>query len=205
MDAGDWLSIAALCTAGAMSPGPSLAVVLKNTIAGGRAQGAATGVGHGLGIGIYAFGTVAGLTALIESVPGLHRMIEILGVLYLLWMAMQSLRHAGRHHDEDDSTPTPRGFSEGFFLAFLNPKTAVFFLALLGSVVPTDAVMVERAGVAAMAMGIDIAWFVFVAVVVAGSGAVGSLRRHAATVDRVLGLLLIALAIGIVVRIVGGG
>jgi threonine/homoserine/homoserine lactone efflux protein len=38
-----------------MSPGPSLAVVLRNTMVGGRRQGVMTGIGHGIGFGVYAF------------------------------------------------------------------------------------------------------------------------------------------------------
>ncbi|MDP6233261.1 MAG: LysE family transporter, partial [Candidatus Poseidoniaceae archaeon] len=39
---------------GAISPGPSLAVVLRNTLAGGRRRGVACALGHGLGFGAYA-------------------------------------------------------------------------------------------------------------------------------------------------------
>ena len=42
-----WVALATVFCLGAMSPGPSLAVVLRNTLAGGRTQGVMTGVGHG--------------------------------------------------------------------------------------------------------------------------------------------------------------
>lgn len=64
----DWTSILALsfvCALGAMSPGPSLAIVLRNTISGGRLEGVMTGIGHGLGFGLYAFIAVTGLSALL--------------------------------------------------------------------------------------------------------------------------------------------
>ena len=50
-----WAALAVVFMLGAMSPGPSLAVILSNTISGGRRQGIATGLGHGIGFGIYAF------------------------------------------------------------------------------------------------------------------------------------------------------
>ena len=50
---------------GAISPGPSLAIVIRNTISGGRIQGVMTGLGHGLGLSIYAFIAVMGLSSLI--------------------------------------------------------------------------------------------------------------------------------------------
>ena len=54
MESAAWISIASICAVGAMSPGPSLAVVVRNTITGGRLQGVLTGIGHALGVGIYA-------------------------------------------------------------------------------------------------------------------------------------------------------
>ena len=39
---------------GAISPGPSVMVVIRNTIVGGRSQGVACAIGHGIGFGIYA-------------------------------------------------------------------------------------------------------------------------------------------------------
>ena len=60
MEPGAWLALSVVFVLGAMSPGPSLAVVLRNTMAGGRNQGVATGIGHGIGFGIYAFAAAAG-------------------------------------------------------------------------------------------------------------------------------------------------
>ena len=49
-----WIALATVFCLGAMSP-VSLAVVLRNTLTGGRRQGVMTGIGHGIGFGIYAF------------------------------------------------------------------------------------------------------------------------------------------------------
>lgn len=185
-----------MCATGAASPGPSLAVVVKNTVAGGRARGVMTGLGHGLGVGIYAFGAVAGVSAVVAGSPGLHRAIELAGAAYLAWLGLQSLRHAGAGHDALD-TGDREGFGEGFAVAFLNPKIAVFFLALLGSFLPADASLIERAGVATLASGIDAAWYCFAAVVLAASGAAEALTRHGEALDRVLGVLLLAVALGL--------
>ena len=48
-----WVALATVFVLGAMSPGPSRAVVLRNTMVGGRRQGVMTGIGHGIGFGIY--------------------------------------------------------------------------------------------------------------------------------------------------------
>jgi threonine/homoserine/homoserine lactone efflux protein len=195
-----WLQICAVCAMGAMSPGPSLAVVVRNTVAGGRPRGAATGLGHGVGVGIYAFGAVAGVSALVGSVPGLHRAIEIAGGLYLAWIGCQTLRNAGRASQDERGVAGRRGFTEGFLMALLNPKVAVFFLALLGSFLPPAATLAERTGVAGLAMVIDAGWYVFAAIVLAGTGAAAWLGRNGAWVDRGLGVLLLAVAAALLLR-----
>ena len=50
--------VAWICILGAMTPGPSLAMVLKHTINGGRNNGIAVGISHGLGVALYAVLTV---------------------------------------------------------------------------------------------------------------------------------------------------
>ena len=124
-----WWTIAGLCVSGAMSPGPSLAVVVKNTVEGGRARGIATGVGHGLGVGLYAFGAVAGVSAVLQSWPRVEQALTLIGGVYLVWLGIGALRSV-----RGDSAPGPPeqvsgGFREGFLTAFLNPKIALFFLA----------------------------------------------------------------------------
>jgi threonine/homoserine/homoserine lactone efflux protein len=190
LELSSWLSIAAVCATGAVSPGPSLAVVVRNTVLGGRLQGVLTGLGHGIGVGIYAFGAVAGVSALVASVPGLHRGLAALGGAYLIWMGVQAILHAGEAGHELGVSGR-KGFAEGFLVAFLNPKIAVFFLALLGSFLPPQADLEDRAGVAALAMGIDAAWYMFAAAVLATTGAAARLAAAGSWVDRGLGAVLV--------------
>lgn len=180
-----------MCFAGAASPGPSLAVVARNTIDGGRLQGVATAVGHGLGIGIYAFAAVAGVAAIVAASPGLHRGIEVAGALYLLWMAARTLLPSDEAQYEPRSR---RGFGDGFLIAFLNPKVAVFFLALLGAFLPADATWVERGGVASMAAGIDAGWYSICAIGLSRVTLDGGARR---AIDWGFALLLVAVAAGL--------
>ena len=67
MEPGAWVALATVFMLGAMSPGPSLAVVLRNTVSGGRSQGVATGIGHGIGFGLYAFVAAFGIAKALEA------------------------------------------------------------------------------------------------------------------------------------------
>ena len=76
MELTSWLALAAICVMGAISPGPSLALIIRNTVQGGQGHGVATALGHGLGVGIYALGTALGLSILITQTPLLFDVIR---------------------------------------------------------------------------------------------------------------------------------
>ena len=62
-----WLQFATVCVAGAMSPGPSLALIIRNSITINRFAGFMTAVGHGLGMGVYAVFAVTGLSIILTA------------------------------------------------------------------------------------------------------------------------------------------
>ena len=67
----------------------------------------------------------------------------------------------------------------------------MFFLALLGPIIPPDASQLEQLGVPCMAMVIDGSWYVLVAILLAKSGAADWLSRKGKSVDTLLSVLLI--------------
>ena len=192
MEPSAWLSIASICAVGAMSPGPSLAVVIRNTIAGGRLQGIHTGIGHALGVGLYALIAVFGMAVLLQKFPSAVRGIELLGGLYLIWLGMQAFQNAGKGNMSLQKEDGYQGFMDGFAISGLNPKIAVFFLALLGPLVPMEASHLERVGVAGLALVIDGSWYILVAIVLVKTGAADWLSRQGKWVDRILSVLLLS-------------
>jgi len=200
MELSAWISIASICAVGAMSPGPSLAVVIRNTVSGGRLQGVLTGVGHALGVGIYASAAVFGVAVLLGQYPAMVRGIELLGGGYLLWLGVQAFLHADKKKDGAAADSQHLGFVDGFAISGLNPKIAVFFLALLGPFIPPEASSAERLCVAAMAMLIDGSWYVTFAIGLTKTGAAGWLSRHGAWLDRILSVLLVGVGIWLIAR-----
>ncbi|WP_097460928.1 LysE family translocator [Mangrovitalea sediminis] len=197
-----WLSVAAICVLGAMSPGPSLAMVLRHTLHGSRLHGVVTGVMHGLGVGLYALLVVAGLAALILHVPWLFHAITWLGALYLAWIAFKSLRSSGAgplsERTDVAAVSLVDAARDGFLTACLNPKVAVFFLALFSQFVSPGQNEASRAIMAATAWLIDTGWYVLVALVLSHSAVLPWLRAHAQWVDRVTGLVLFVVAVRVV-------
>ena len=79
-----WLSLLGVCLLGAMAPGPSLAVVLRSALAGGRASGLAAALAHGLAVGCYALFTVGGLSLLITRSPRIFFLLQLAGAGWVL-------------------------------------------------------------------------------------------------------------------------
>ncbi|UXZ53265.1 LysE family translocator [Halomonas sp. 7T] len=196
-----WLSLAAICAMGAMSPGPSLALVLRHTLGGGRLPGMTAGIFHALGVGFYALLTVWGLGALIARHPQLFQVVTWLGAAYLAWLGVQALR-AGRASALSPSavkTTTRQAAKEAVLVALGNPKLIIFFVALLSQFVTPEMSILAKAIIVVTAMVIDGGWYVLVALGLSHSSVLPWLQRHAHWVNRATGVLLIALALRVVV------
>ena len=87
-----WLGLATVLFFGAISPGPSLAYVLRNTINGGRSIGLASAVGHGIGMGCYAFLFTVVLGAALAAAPDIETPVRIAGALLLALLGIMFLR-----------------------------------------------------------------------------------------------------------------
>ena len=180
---------------GAISPGPSLVVLLRNTVEGGKKRGVACGLGHGIGFGIYAFIAIAGIAQLKASATGAADILEIVGGVFLLFLAYLMIRGS------DDETPHKssgrRGFSEGFLIAFLNPKILAFQIAIFSQFVEPDFTWIERLMVASIAMVIDGGWYILVALIISGTPMLGMLERNARKFELSMAFVLAGLGIWI--------
>jgi len=113
-------------------PGPSVLYVTTRSIDQGRLAGIVSVFGNALGSVILAIVAAAGLSAILASSDLAFSIVKYLGATYLIYLGMKRLL------SNDDLTPTPvqrkklsNIFIQGTFVAVLNPKTALFFLAFL--------------------------------------------------------------------------
>ena len=203
MDINSLLGISFVCAMGAISPGPSLAVVLRNTISGGRTQGVMTGIGHGIGLGIYAFIAVMGLSSLLLANKQIFNLIQWAGALFLIWLAFNMITYRPSGISNENGGNWRRGFLEGFMIAFLNPKILVFMAAVFSQFINSDINSAGRFIMAIMAGVIDTIWYVLVATVLAGTPIINKLRRNAGLIDRSIGIIMLILALFLIVKKLG--
>ena len=193
----DWLLLIGVCALGAMTPGASLAVVTRHTLRGSARAGVSSGLAHAAGIGVYAAATVAGLAVVLRGFPQLEIAIRLAGSLFLLWLALGSWRAAARPAPEPDAQAGANAVRDGFLIAFLNPKVALFFLALFSQFVSAEMAMAARVQVAATAVVIDAAWYSLVALLLARGPMLAALRRHHDKVERTTAGVLALIAVGV--------
>lgn len=197
-----------------MSPGPSLAVVLRQTLSGGRKAGLVTAFAHGLGFGFYALACVSGIALIITTSPILFTGLQFAGAAFLLWLGLKGItaKPAVRSGSIDVTDPTTpaiadssqvrtdavpannSAFRDGFLIVFLNPKIAVFLIAVFSQVIGDHTSGAERMVYVATAMFIDMGWYMIVAWLFSNPLWLGSLQKKSVWLERIFGIILIALA-----------
>lgn len=201
MELSSWLALAAICVMGAVSPGPSLALVIRNTVRGGQRHGVATALGHGLGVGLYALITALGLALLITKNPLLFDIIRYGGAAFLAWLGLRALltkSAAGEASHAVHTVRSRRGAFEGFMVAFLNPQLAIFFLALFSQFVRADTGWQQGGIMMLTAGGIDALWYVLVALALSRGPVLVWLQAKSGMIDKLSGLVLLGLALKVV-------
>ena len=127
-----WLVFCVACVALAATPGPNMLFLVSRTLAQGRAAGFVSLAGTSTGFALHAVAAALGLTALLAAVPVAFEVVRIAGALYLAWLAIVTWRASG---EPDPRVTAPRVadaamYRQGLLTSLLNPKLAVFQLAL---------------------------------------------------------------------------
>ncbi len=189
-----------------LSPGPDNLMVLGVGMSRGRRHGIAFGLGCALGCLSHTLLAVLGVSALIAASPVAFTALRVAGGLYLAWLGVQAIRHAGQsgvggagtHADASLS----RLFLKGLVANAINPKVVLFFLSFL-----PQFVIVKQGPVAGQLAVLGMA-FTLQAVVLFGAlgwfaGTIGGwLNRTPGAgtwLDRVAGTVFVALGIRLLV------
>lgn len=208
----DWLSLLGICLLGAMSPGPSLAVVMNATLRGGPSSGYRAAIAHGCGVALYGVITITGLAVAITRSPLVYQSLQLAGAAYLLYLGIKSLRASfssaaaptiTNSHTPPGDSGSGRDWREGFLVAFLNPKLAVFMLALFSQFLQPGFGLIEKSIMVATVGITDASWYALMTRTIANPQLMERLKRHSAMVDRLFGVLLIGLAISVAVAAIG--
>jgi len=116
-------------------PGPSVVFTIGRALSVGRREALLTVVGNALGEWVQVPVVAVGLGSLIAASTTLFTVLKIAGALYLVYLGVQAIRHRRSLSGALDGMTTPsrarRALRQGFVVGLTNPKTTVFFAAIL--------------------------------------------------------------------------
>jgi threonine/homoserine/homoserine lactone efflux protein len=125
---------AVACVLLVLTPGPNLMYLISRTLCQGSAAGIVSLAGTTSGLLFYALAAALGLTAVFVAVPVLFDVVRWAGAAYLLWLAWDAVRPRGSGglFARRDLAPVAPAtlFRTGMLTSILNPKIALFYLAL---------------------------------------------------------------------------
>jgi threonine/homoserine/homoserine lactone efflux protein len=184
----------------AITPGPDMAYVAARTLAGGRAAGIAAAFGVIAGLLVHTLLAAFGLSSLFRHSALAFEIVKYAGALYLVWLAIKLWRERDGAAADPRAGPArlSRVFAEGALTNLLNPKVALFFLALLPQFV-TPAKGQVAAQMVALGLSlavIGVVELVAVALMTAQArGAVHASPRVARLIRRATAFLFVGLAV----------
>ena len=128
IDAATLLLFSGACVALALTPGPDMLLIASRSVSQGRRAGFASLAGIQLGTYCHALAAALGLSQLFVAVPLAYDAVRMLGAAYLLYLAWKTLRSGSSL--QASAGLQARIFRQGLFTNILNPKMALFVLAL---------------------------------------------------------------------------
>ena len=116
-------------------PGPSVLFVIGRSLALGRLGGLLSVVGNALGMLPLVIAVALGIGAIVAQSLVLFTVIKFVGAAYLVYLGVQAIRHRRHTAVTHEATPPRRSrwriLGEGFVVGLTNPKSLVFFVAVL--------------------------------------------------------------------------
>ena len=159
-----------------IAPGPDTILVIRNVLRGGRRDGVLTTLGICAGLFVHATLSACGVSMLLMHSATAFHLLKLAGAGYLVWLGLQSLRHAVRTPPPADrlEAVVPPGrralwqcFREGVLSNVLNTKTAIFYLAFLPQFIgPTEPVLRKSLLLAGIHYVEGIVWLVALSILV---------------------------------------
>ena len=192
-----FLQIFFVCLLGAMSPGPSMVVVINNAIFKNRYHGILTSIGHGIGIGIYALFAVVGIGIAIEANLFLFNGIKILSVIFLIYLGIKSIINKTKL-DFDKKNNAKEGvtsFLQGFSISILNPKILIWFVAIYSQFMSIDNDIIFNSYLVLTAGIVDATWYIFLTLSVTSNLALDFVKNKIVILQKFLGFIFIALGL----------
>ena len=189
-----------VCLLGAMSPGPSMVVVINNAIYKNRINGILTAIGHGFGIGIYAFFAVLGIGLIIKTNLFLFNTIKILSIFFLFYLGFQAIFSNPKMNFEKNAIKFGvKSFLEGFTISILNPKILIWFLAIYSQFMSASNDYILNISLILIASSVDALWYILLVKFVTAKGVLEKLKSKLQLIQKLIGYVFITISIFLII------
>lgn len=126
-----WIPYVIACILIISVPGPSVTVIIANSVRHGTKAGLTNVAGTQAGIALALFVLIAGLASVMTFVSQWFDILRIIGAVYLIWLGIKLWRSDGKII-AGKAKPVKGGFFlQGFLVAITNPKILLFFGAFI--------------------------------------------------------------------------
>jgi threonine/homoserine/homoserine lactone efflux protein len=191
-----------------LTPGQDTMFILGRSLTGGLRSGIASALGIGVGTIFHTLAAALGLSAILAASPTAFFIVRIAGAIYLVYLGAKLLLASGGKNTAAQLATSEQGsaaaaFRQGIVTNILNPKVALFFLALLPQFIEPDS---PTKALAFLALGVTFVTTGTLWCLVLALGAARLQRffqgnpRVRTTIDRAAGGLFIALGIRLAVE-----
>ena len=197
-----FVQVFTVCLLGAMSPGPSMAVVINNAIFKGRYNGILTSVGHGIGIAIYATFAVLGLGLIIKTNIFIFEGLKVLSIIFLIFIGFKSILNKEKISlEKKNLKENAVSFLQGFSISILNPKIFVWFIAIYSQFMSVNNELIFNIYLVSIAGVIDACWYIVLTLVVTTASALSFFKTKLVFIQKIQGFFFIVLGLGLMINL----
>lgn len=127
-----YLAYVAACVVLVIVPGPTVTLIVANSLRYGTSAGLINVAGTQLGLGLMMLVVIVGLASIIEIAGHWFDWLRLLGAAYLIWLGVKLFTSSGSL-DAAGEAKKPRGgfFLQGFLVLMSNPKALLLFGAFI--------------------------------------------------------------------------
>ena len=187
-----FLKIFIVCLLGAISPGPSMVVVINNAIFKNRYHGVLTSIGHGLGITIYAIFAVIGIGLIVNTNILIFNGMKIISIMFLIYLGLKAITNKEKVNFENkELSGRATSFFQGLSIAILNPKILVWFVAIYSQFMSKSNDFLFNTYLVLIAGVIDTCWYILLTIMATSNVALRYLKSKSDILQKLLGFIFI--------------
>ena len=191
-----FFQITFVCLLGAMSPGPSMIVVINNAIFKNKINGIITALGHGLGIGIYASFAVLGIGIVIQTNLMLFNLLKITSIFFLLYLGVQAIFKKNQFEfKQNNIAESGKSFFQGLSISILNPKILIWFIAIYSQFMSLSNDFYFNLCLILIASLVDALWYILLVNLVTLKGVHDKIKIKGQFIQKIIGFFFILISL----------